>query len=68
MIDGMGDRPVIEVGYRTPLCAANVPILDRLATEGQCGITDPVKREIIATKVLDTLAILGYNPLKHTIA
>ena len=64
----MGDRPIIELGNKTPLQAANLPVLDRLATEGQCGIADPVKRGIAATTVLGTLAILGYNPLKHSIA
>jgi len=68
IIDGMGDRPIIELGDKTPLQAANLPVLDRLATEGQCGIADPVKRGIVATTVLGTLAILGYNPLKHSIA
>ena len=68
IIDGMGDRPIIELGDKTPLQAARLPVLDRLATEGQCGIADPVKRGIAATTVLGTLAILGYNPLKHPIA
>ena len=68
IIDGMGDRPIIELGDKTPLQAANLPVLDRLAQEGQCGIADPVKRGIVATTVLGTLAILGYDPLKFSIA
>mgnify|MGYP000010802499 FL=1 len=68
IIDGMGDRPIIELVDKTPLQAANLPVLDRLAQEGQCGIADPVKRGIVATTVLGTLAILGYDPLKFSIA
>jgi len=68
IIDGMGDRPIVELGDKTPLQAANVPVLDSLAREGQCGVADPVKRGIVATTVLGTLAILGFDPLKHSIA
>ena len=64
----MGDRLIDELGDKTPLQAANIPVLDRLAEEGQCGVADPVKRGIVATTVLGTLAILGYDPLKHSIA
>ena len=68
IIDGMGDRPIKELGGKTPLQAANLPVLDRLALEGQCGIANPVKPGIAATTVLGTLAILGYDPLKYSIA
>ena len=68
IIDGMGDRLIDELGDKTPLQAANIPVLDRLAAEGQCGVADPVKRGIVATTVSGTLAILGYDPLKHSIA
>ncbi|MDP7171231.1 MAG: alkaline phosphatase family protein [SAR324 cluster bacterium] len=68
IIDGMGDRPIVELGDKTPLQAADLPVLDLLAREGQCGVADPVKRGIVATTVLGTLAILGYDPLKHSIA
>ena len=68
IIDGMGDRPIIELGDKTPLQAAKLPVLDTLAKEGQCGIADPVKPGIVATTVLGTLAILGYDPLKYSIA
>ncbi len=68
IIDGMGDRPIVELADKTPLQAANLPVLDSLARNGQCGVADPVKRGIVATTVLGTLAILGYDPLKHSIA
>ena len=68
IIDGMGDRPINELGGKTPLQAANLPVLDQLAKEGQCGIADPVKPGIVATTVLGTLAILGYDPLNNCVA
>ncbi len=68
IIDGMGDRPIIELGHKTPLQAAKLPVMDQLTKEGQCGIADPVKPGITATTVLGTLAILGYDPLIYTVA
>ena len=39
--DGLGDRPVPELGGRTPLEAAHTPNLDRLAAEGITGLSHP---------------------------
>jgi phosphoglycerate mutase (EC 5.4.2.1) len=33
----MGDRPIVELGEKTPLQAANLPVMDQLALEGQLG-------------------------------
>ena len=64
----MGDRPTVGLDNKTPLQAANLPVMDQLAMEGQCGIADPVRPGTAATTVLGTLAILGYDPLKFSIA
>ena len=37
--DGLGDRPVPELGGRTPLETARTPNLDRLAAEGITGLS-----------------------------
>ncbi len=42
IIDGLGDLPVAELGNRTPLEAAQTPLLDRLAGEGFYGLVDPI--------------------------
>ena len=55
----MGDRPVFELDHKTPLQAANLPVINQLAKEGQCGTADPVKPGIVASTVSGTLAILG---------
>ena len=64
----MGDRPVFELDHKTPLQAANLPVINQLAKEGQCGSADPVKPGIVASTVSGTLAILGYDPLENTVA
>ena len=64
----MGDRPIVELGDKTPLQAANLPVMDQLALEGQCGVADPVKSGTVATTVMGTLATLGYDPLRFSIA
>ena len=68
IIDGVGDRPVFELDHKTPLQAANLPTINKLAQEGQCGSADPVKPGIVASTVSGTLAILGYDPLEKTVA
>ena len=64
----MGDRPVFELDHKTPLQAANLPVINQLAKEGQCGAADPVKPGIVASTVSGTLAILGYDPLEKNVA
>ena len=64
----MGDRPVFELDHKTPLQAANLPTINQLAKEGQCGAADPVKPGIVASTVSGTLAILGYDPLEKNVA
>ena len=38
IMDGMGDRPIKELGNKTPLEAANTPNMDKMAEEGNIGI------------------------------
>ena len=52
IFDGMGDRPIVELGEKTPLQAANLPVMDQLALEGQCGVADPVRSGTVATTVM----------------
>ncbi len=60
--DGMGDRPVAELGFRTPLESAHTPTMDRLAREGECGLMDPIAPGIRAGSDTAHLALLGYDP------
>ena len=42
ILDGLGDRPCPQLGGQTPLEAATTPALDRLASDNQCGMMDPL--------------------------
>ena len=47
IMDGMGDRPIKELGNKTPLEAANTPNMDKMAEEGITGIMDSIAPGII---------------------
>ena len=40
--DGMADRPLKELGGRTPLQAALTPNMDKLASSGICGMVNTI--------------------------
>lgn len=63
--DGLGDRPIKELGNRTPLEAAEKPNLNRIAAEGECGLMDPIAPGVRAGSDTSHLAILGYDPYKY---
>ena len=62
IIDGMGDRPLEELGNKTPLEAAKTPNMDLMAKLGVNGIMDPIKPGIRAGSDTAHLSILGYDP------
>lgn len=63
--DGLGDRPIKELGDKTPLEFAEKPNIDRLAAEGECGLMDPIGPGVRAGSDTSHLAILGYDPYKY---
>lgn len=60
--DGMGDRPIKELGGKTPLEAASTPNMDALAAKGECGISDPISPGVRAGSDTSHLALMGYDP------
>ena len=62
--DGMADRPVKELGWKTPLEAARKPSLNQIAKTGICGIMDPISPGLPPGSDTATLALLGYDALK----
>jgi 2,3-bisphosphoglycerate-independent phosphoglycerate mutase len=60
--DGMADRPLAELGFKTPLEAAMPRFLNRLAAEGVSGLLDPVAPGVAPGSDAANLAILGYDP------
>ncbi|MDO8586089.1 MAG: 2,3-bisphosphoglycerate-independent phosphoglycerate mutase [Armatimonadota bacterium] len=63
--DGLGDRPVADLGGKTPLEAANKPGMDRIAAEGEVGLMDPIAPGVRAGSDTSHLAILGYDPYRY---
>lgn len=62
--DGMADRPLKKLGWKTPLEAAHKPSLNHIANTGVCGIMDPISPGLPPGSDTATLALLGYNALK----
>lgn len=42
VLDGLGDRPIPQLAYQTPLESAQTPYLDFLAATSQCGMLSTV--------------------------
>ncbi|MDX1502855.1 MAG: hypothetical protein R3325_10885, partial [Thermoanaerobaculia bacterium] len=63
IIDGLADRPIRALGGRTPLQAAEIPTLHRLAREGSCGLADTVAPGVVPDTSQGCLALFGQSPL-----
>ena len=63
--DGMADEPVTELGGKTPLEYARTPHMDRLATEGACGMLRTIPDGYEAGSDIANMSILGYDPQKY---
>jgi len=64
VIDGLGDKPIPQLGNKTPLEVAKTPNLDSLAKNGICGQIMPFKFAWQKWPESDIchLALFGYNP------
>ncbi len=62
IIDGMADRPIKDLGYKTPLEAADTPNMNKLAEMSINGIMDPIQPGIRAGSDTSHISILGYDP------
>ncbi|MCJ7817352.1 MAG: 2,3-bisphosphoglycerate-independent phosphoglycerate mutase [Candidatus Thorarchaeota archaeon] len=65
VMDGVGDRPLPDLGGKTPLQAAKTPVLDRLAKEGQNALMDVISPGITPGSDTAHLALFGYDPKKE---
>lgn len=63
--DGAGDRPIPELGKRTPLEAARTPNLDALARESRLGVAVTTPPGWLAGSDVCTMDLLGYDPVKY---
>jgi len=62
---GLAGEPLSDLGGRTPLQAANVPHLDRLATAGELGLVTLPSMHAGFSSDMTQLALLGYDPRKY---
>ena len=65
VFDGLGDRPIKDFGYKTPLEYANTPNLDKLASQSLCGVSNALGRGIRPGSDVSHLAIFGYPMEKY---
>lgn len=57
----MADRPLSELGGRTPLQAARKPHMDGIAARGRCGLVRTVAEGFEPGSDVATLGLLGYD-------
>lgn len=63
--DGLGDRPIKELNYGTPLAVARKPNLEKLSLIGIKGIMDAIAPGVRPGSAPAHLAIFGYDPEKY---
>ncbi|MBA4373508.1 MAG: phosphoglycerate mutase, partial [Thermodesulfovibrio sp.] len=63
--DGMADRPLKELGGKTPLQYATTKNMDRLATEGCLGRAHTIPEGMPPGSDVANLSILGYDPVLY---
>ncbi len=60
--DGMSDEPIAELSGKTPLEAADIPNIDRLAKAGSLGLAATVPEGFHPGSDVANLSVFGYNP------
>ncbi|MHC4871373.1 MAG: cofactor-independent phosphoglycerate mutase [Planctomycetota bacterium] len=63
--DGAADRPIAELGGKTPLEAAEMPALARLAAEGLMFSANTVPEGFSPGSDVANLSVLGFNPAEY---
>lgn len=60
--DGMADRPIAELGDKTPLEYAKTPVMDALAKKGEIGMVSTIPQGMKPGSDTANLSVLGYDP------
>jgi 2,3-bisphosphoglycerate-independent phosphoglycerate mutase len=60
--DGCADWPMEQLGGKTPLQAANIPNMDRVASLGRVAQTDNVPAHLPAGSEVANMTLFGYDP------
>ncbi|RKI37661.1 cofactor-independent phosphoglycerate mutase [bacterium D16-51] len=63
--DGMADEPIAQIDGRTPLMAADTPVMDALAAKSEIGLAHTIPKGMKPGSDTANLAVLGYDPEKY---
>src|SRR6058998_2554192 len=63
--DGASDEPLDELGGRTPLEVAAMPVLRSLAARGEVGRAATIPAGMPPGSDVGNLSILGYDPARY---
>lgn len=63
--DGLGDRPIPQLGGKTPLEYAKTPTMDQLASNGMTGLIHPYKPGARCGTDWGHLCLFGYDPAEY---
>lgn len=63
--DGMADEPIESLGGKTPLQAAEKPVMDQMAKTAEQGIAYTVPENLPAGSDVANLSMLGYDPQQY---
>ncbi len=63
--DGMSDRPLKELGDKTPLEAASTRYMDYIAGKGRCGLLKTLREGLPLGSDVANLIVLGYDPVRY---
>ena len=60
--DGAGDDPIENLGGKTPLEVASLPVMNRLASMGQVGTVATIPEGVPPGSDAANLSVMGYDP------
>ena len=63
--DGMADRPIEELGGKTPLEYADTPVMDELSKKSEIGLLHTIPEGMKPGSDTANLSVLGYDPRKY---
>lgn len=63
--DGCADEPQDQLDGKTPLQAANVPNMDRIAVQGVVGSANHTPGHLPAGSAVANMSLFGYDPNEH---
>lgn len=63
--DGMGDYPLPELGDKTPLEAAHIPMIDELCAKGEFFLNHTVPEGYPPGSDVANMSLMGYDPASY---